>query len=547
MLSRQESIKKASQPDVEWDLVVVGGGITGAGVLLEAARRGLKVLLLEQQDYAWGTSSRSSKMVHGGLRYLAQGDFSLTRDSLQEREALITALPGLVQRQGFFYLLGPKAPPRFAVKLLLRAYDWLAGIKNHHYFSSGNLSLELPGLSQAMHNGAYYYTDAVTDDSRLVLRLLGEAQSLGAVCVNYCKVSELQLQDGKVVGVVAADGIDKTPLTIKAASVVNATGAWADRLRKQVNTEQRVRPQRGSHILVSPKKLRVTGALTLMHPADGRYHFIYPWAGKTVIGTTDIDHSADLDIEASITESELDYLLQSANVAFPAVKLTRDDVISTWAGVRPIISSDKARDPSKERRDHAVWSDRGLITVSGGKLTTFRLIAEDVLRAVADVVSEPLAKRCLAQTNQPLVTPVTVTPMDLLSQGGELAVEYLSRYGNRAAELVANCHRLQRTDELIPISDTPFSFADCRWVLQHEQVQHLDDLLLRRTGLGLLLPRGGEAAFEELKTLCREELGWGEDVWMAELSRYLDIVDRFYSLPAFTVDGERNPGTAASA
>lgn len=547
MLSRRESIKKASQPEAAWDLVVVGGGITGAGVLLEAARRGLKALLLEQQDYAWGTSSRSSKMVHGGLRYLAQGDFSLTRDSLQERESLITALPDLVQRQGFFYLLGPKAPPRFAVKLLLRAYDWLAGIKNHHFFSSGSLALELPGLNRNCHKGAYYYTDAITDDSRLVLRLLSEAEALGAVCLNYCKVNELQLRDGKVVGVLATDGIDKAPLEFSAAAVVNATGAWADRLRNQVNAEQRVRPQRGSHILVSTKKLRVTGALTLMHPDDGRYHFIYPWAGKTVIGTTDIDHSTDLDVEASITEPELNYLLRSANLAFPSAKLTREDVISTWAGVRPIISSDKARDPSKERRDHAVWTDKGLITVSGGKLTTFRLIAEDVLSAVASVVPEPLAKRCVAEPEQPWIAPVSTTPMDLLSQGGELAVEYLGRYGDRAAELVKNCHWNNRSDELIPISDTRFSFADCRWVLQHEQVQHLDDLLLRRTNLGLLLPRGGEVAFEELKNLCREELSWGEDIWMAELSRYMDIIDRFYSLPPLTADGEKNPGIAVNA
>ncbi|MBB3168646.1 glycerol-3-phosphate dehydrogenase/oxidase [Simiduia aestuariiviva] len=546
MLNRSESWRQVCRADQVWDLVIVGGGITGAGVLLEAARRGLKVLLLEQQDYAWGTSSRSSKMVHGGLRYLAQGDFSLTRDSLQEREFLLEVMPGLVERMSYYYILGPKAPPRIAVKLLLRLYDWLAGITNHWYLSADQLALELPGLNRMAHNGAYHYTDAITDDSRLVLRVLEEAQRLGAVCVNYCKVDRLIMGDEGVQGVQATDSTRSHTVTIKSAAVVNATGAWADRLRNQVNPEQRIRPQRGSHILVSSKRLRVTGALTLMHPDDGRYHFIYPWGGKTVIGTTDLDHKDDLDIEAHITATEVDYLLRAANSAFPTAQLREADIISTWAGVRPIISTGKSKDPSKERRDHAVWQDKGLITVSGGKLTTFRLIAEDVLAVVARAVSAPLADRCTAEPLAPFAKSVTVTPMELLELGGELAQDYLSRYGDAALEMVRDAHLNDRTDELLPISDTPYSFADCRWTLRGEQVHHLDDLLLRRTTLGLLLPHGGEALFETLRDICGEELGWGDGVWQAELARYRDIIQRFYSTPQFT-GAEKNPGIASNA
>ncbi len=546
MLNRSESWRQVCRADQVWDLVIVGGGITGAGVLLEAARRGLKVLLLEQQDYAWGTSSRSSKMVHGGLRYLAQGDFSLTRDSLQEREFLLEVMPGLVERMSYYYILGPKAPPRIAVKLLLRLYDWLAGITNHWYLSPDQLALELPGLNRMAHNGAYHYTDAITDDSRLVLRVLEEAQRLGAVCVNYCKVDRLIMGDEGVQGVQATDSTRSHTVTIKSAAVVNATGAWADRLRNQVNPEQRIRPQRGSHILVSSKRLRVTGALTLMHPDDGRYHFIYPWGGKTVIGTTDLDHKDDLDIEAHITASEVDYLLRAANSAFPTAQLREADIISTWAGVRPIISTGKSKDPSKERRDHAVWQDKGLITVSGGKLTTFRLIAEDVLAVIARAVSAPLADRCTAEPLAPFAKSVTVTPMELLELGGELAQDYLSRYGDAALEMVRDAHLNDRTDELLPISDTPYSFADCRWTLRGEQVHHLDDLLLRRTTLGLLLPHGGEALFETLRDICGEELGWGDGVWQAELARYRDIIQRFYGTPQFT-GAEKNPGIASNA
>ncbi|UTA46471.1 glycerol-3-phosphate dehydrogenase/oxidase [Simiduia sp. 21SJ11W-1] len=544
--NRNDNWANICQPGQQWDLVVVGGGITGAGIAQTAARRGLKVLLVEQRDFAWGTSSRSSKMVHGGLRYLAQGDFSLTRESLTEREFLLGALPGLIERMSYYYVLGPKAPPRFAVKLLLRLYDWLAGITNHWHVPANQLGLEMPGFNRLIHSGAYHYTDAITDDSRLVQRMIAEAQHLGAVCINYCKAEQLLKHDGRVCGVQLVNKVSLQTAEVHALAVVNATGAWADRLRNEVNLERRVRPQRGSHILVSQKRLRVTGALTLMHPLDGRYHFIYPWAGKTVIGTTDLDHSEDLDIEAHITEQEVDYLLMAANTAFPGARLMREDIISTWSGVRPIIGSEKSKDPSKERRDHAVWSDQGLITVSGGKLTTFRVIAEDVLNAVAESLPGTQSGRFTRKPEVPFVRATSVTPMTLLEQGCELACEYLARYGDAASDIVQQSHAQGRADELIPISDTRYSFADCRWALRHEQVQHLDDLMLRRTTLGLLLPNGGEAIMEPVRELCIEELGWSDSQWHTEYARYTEIYRRYYSLPV-AIQAQKSPSAAASA
>lgn len=488
-----------------WDLLVVGGGITGAGVALEAAHRGLSVLLLEQADYAWGTSSRSSKMVHGGLRYLAMGDVSLTRHSLQEREYLLQALPGLVSRLGYYYVLGPKAPPRFGVKLLLMAYDWLAGYANHHFLNRSALQRALPGFDGSRSHGAYYYTDAITNDSRLVLRILAEARNKGAYCLNYCKVESLLLVDGQVTGVQVRNQLTGECQPVAAAQVVNATGAWADRLRNQVNDERRIRPQRGSHLVVAHERLPVAAALTLMHPDDGRYHFIYPWEGRTVIGTTDLDHSQDLDLEAAITDAEVDYLLTAANAAFPAAALARADVLSTFAGVRPIIGSEKSKDPSKERRDHAVWQDRGLVTVSGGKLTTFRLIARDVLRAVQGVDEQ----------HEPWIAG--------LPDMTELTPEQ-ARYGAAARQLVD-------LGPLEPIADTGYSLTELRWCLRHEQVEKLDDLLLRRTPLGLLLPRGAEQLKPQLASLCADELHWDQHRFEQAWADYQQLISRCYGLP----------------
>lgn len=529
MVSRSHIWRQASEPNTVWDLIVVGGGITGAGVAMVAAGRGLNVLLLEQQDYAWGTSSRSSKMVHGGLRYLAQGDLHLTRDSLQEREWLIKALPGLVERMGYYYVLGPKAPLRFGVKMLLWTYDWLAGVKNHFYVSPTALRTALPEFDTSHCNGAYYYTDAVTDDSRLVLRLLQEAKSRGAVCLNYSKVTGFCFEGTTLSGVDVLDQLTGATAKIRSHVVVNATGAWADRLRNRLNPEKRVRPQRGSHILISQDRLRVDGAMTLMHPSDGRYHFIYPWAGRTVIGTTDLDHTLDLDIEARISAPEIQYLLDAANTVFPSLVLTPADIISTWAGVRPIIASEKSKDPSKERRDHAVWTDNKLVTVSGGKLTTFRLIAEDVLAAAASLLPDGKADLCAPLTKTNTMVFETGAAVDLAAAPIHLAAEYQARFGAKANSLMQACVDEKRQMEFSSIADTDCSLAECRWALRHEQVVHLDDLMLRRTHLGLLLKQGGTEILDDLQAICCDELGWSETQWLAERKRYLNLIHAFYS------------------
>lgn len=478
-----------------WDLVVIGGGITGAGVLLEAARRGHRVLLLEQRDFAWGTSSRSSKMVHGGLRYLGQGDIRLTRHSLLERERLLRDLPDMVVRQPYLFpIRRGRFPGRWSMKAVLWLYDFLAGIRDHRWLSLTRLMELVPGLNRDGLVGAMRYTDSLTDDSRLVARVLHEGCGHGGVACNYVEVNAVRRQGDELL-LSANDQESGKALVFRARHVINATGAWADKLS---GTEKKVRPQRGSHLFVPAERLPINDCLTILHPDDGRPVFVFPWEGRTCIGTTDLDHSADLSQEPHCTRAEVDYLLKLVNNQFPQVALTDQDIISTMAGVRPIIASGKGVDPSRERRDHAVWSSDGIITVSGGKLTTFRLIALDALLAAGLIDATDHA------ANQ--------APAESLFQ---LQVSPPHRLGH----------------PLVALPEGEALMEQVRWVLAHEMIVHLDDLLLRRTRIGNLLPEGGRAVLEKIKPLCQQQLGWDDTAWQAEVERYLTIIARYYSVP----------------
>lgn len=511
-----------------WDMVIVGGGIIGAGILREAARRGIRALLVEQRDFAWGTSSRSSKMIHGGLRYIANGDIKLTRDSLQERERLLREAPGLIDRMGYFFTLRKgQFPGRFAFGLVLKLYDRLAGIRDHRYFNNAALEGYYAGIGKKGLKGAMYYTDTVTDDARLVLRILQDAIAAGGHAVNYVKAESLLCEgEGEreqVAGVVLLDTASGEQVKVKCKTVVNATGAWADRLRNEVNPEKRIRPLRGSHLVFSASRLPAPEALTLFHPVDKRPVFIFPWEGATVVGTTDLDHNEDMDKEAAISNEEVDYLLETVQTLFPEHEICRDDVISTWSGVRPVIGSDEAKDPSKERRDHAVWSDKGLVTVSGGKLTTFRLIALDAINAAA----ADLAGREIREASDAIFDTPTITPAELNSTDQNWNQRLLGRYGNHAKAMLDEASEEERAW----LPDTQFCLAECRWAARNEAVVHLDDLLLRRTRLGSLLPRGGEALFPALEKICSDELGWDSARWEREKTRYREIWNTHYYLP----------------
>lgn len=512
-----------SGTSLDWDIIIIGGGITGAGILREAVRRGYRALLLEQGDFSSGTSSRSSKMVHGGLRYLAAGDLKLTKESLTERERLLAEAPGLVDRINFYFALSKGLfPGRWAMAVILTIYDFIAGIYDHRYHNNRRLAERFPGLEQGHLNGAASYSDAMVDDSRLVLRVLQESIEAGGTAINYSKVNELLLEEGQVKGVSLNDPEGDAGISLRAPVVINATGAWADRLRNQVNPEKRIRPLRGSHLIIPRALMPVTDVLTSLHPEDKRGVYVYPWEGTTVIGTTDLDHDEDLDVEASINNAEVDYLLRAFNVQFPKQAISRADIISSWAGVRPVIASESSKDPSKERRDHAVWSDNGLITVSGGKLTTFRLIALDALKAAL-----PQLPEAKPFTDERVFTTPDLTPEDLIADDPIWAQRLLGRYGTQAKAMLESAPEAERQR----IDGTDFCLAECRWAARHEAVNHLDDLLLRRTRLGMVMVHGAAELLPALEAICSAELGWNQDHWRLEVKRYLSIWERFYSLP----------------
>ena len=515
----QRAHRLAQLEGQEWDLVVIGGGITGAGVAQQAARRGWSVLLVEQRDFAWGTSSRSSKLVHGGLRYLKEGDLKTTLHSVRERQRLMREAPELVQPQSFLFAdcVGRK-PGRWLFQLGLAVYDRMAGQRNHFHADLATTRALAPGLAPPALRGALVFTDAKTDDARLVWRVLMEAQRDGAVALNYVTAQDLVRTQGQVRGLQVQDDTTGQTYAVRAKAVVNATGAWADRLRAGVGGKPLLRPLRGSHLVVPFWRLPVAQSISLMHPRDGRPVFLYPWEGATLIGTTDLDHQGDLNLEPSITPAEADYLIAAVNDQFPDVALTAADVSASYAGVRPVVD-DGQGDASKATRDHVVLDESGLTSLTGGKLTTFRLMAQDALALAAPHAGKPFARDEAA-----LFTPVPdLNPRWSTSVRHRLA----ARYGYRAAELSHGA--VDSALQTIPGSST--LWLELSVAAQHEAVVHLDDLLLRRTRLGLLLPRGGLDHLARIQALCAPYLPWDQARWDAELARYRHLIAAHYALP----------------
>ena len=533
----------ATSTSQEWDVIVIGGGIVGAGILQEATRRGLKALLIEQQDFAWGTSSRSSKMVHGGLRYIAQGDIKLTKHALQERERLLKEAPGLINRMGYYFVLKQgQFPGRFIMNTLLFFYDWLAGIKDHRFFDINETIKKFPTLTKDKLTGSCYYTDSTVDDSRLVMRILQESIHAGAQAINYVKATTLVKDPTtkQVIGLKIQDSSHNAKeseiFTLESKVVINATGAWADRLRSEVINEKRVRPLRGSHLVVAHAKLPIDAALTILHSDDKRPVFVYPWEGVTIIGTTDLDHQDNLDNEAKISQAEMDYLLRVVSENFPMNIITYQDIISTFSGVRPVISSDKyfSKQASKERRDHAIWAEDGLVTASGGKLTTFRLTAIEALNAAL-----PWLNTCVRnnqknnkQNDDKVFSNQSFDELfpNKHKHSQAWLQRLIGRYGNNAPLIVTQKNKV----EALTIENTQFCLAECRWAIKNEAVIHLDDLLLRRTRLGLLLKNGAETLFSQLADIFQQELGWDNTKWQDEVTRYKAIWQKSYYLPMFT-------------
>jgi len=521
----RESLWERVTHTPQWDVIVVGGGITGAGILREAARAGLRVLLLEQRDFAWGTSSRSSKMVHGGLRYLKQGQIGVTYQSVRERQNLLNAGEGLIEPLGFLMPIHSKGSTKLIYKLGLSAYDLMALRWEHRQYSNEEIALLAPRLSDARLHGGFYFEDAQTDDARLVLRVIQEAVVEGGMALNYARVTHLLKDEGGAVnGVSIADAESAQVYTAHARVVINATGAWVDGLRADVGGESRIRPLRGSHLIFPSWRFPLAQAVSFPHPHDGRPVFVYPWEDVTLVGTTDLDHHTDLNTEPCISGDEVAYLLAACRAEFPALDLSVGDIVSTYAGVRPVIGTGKS-DPSKESRDHVVWVEDGLLSVTGGKLTTFRVIALDALETALPYL--PQGTRFT--TDAPALNPVAkALPTGADALTAQQRTRLSGRYGACFAEMLRDAPR----DSLTVIPNTRTLWAELWWAARREAVVHLDDLLLRRTRIGLTLPRGGLMHIERIRQLCAPELAWDDTRWQDEIERYTHLWQTCYSLPA---------------
>jgi len=584
VIAREDAL--AALAGEQFDLVVVGGGITGAGVALDAASRGYSVALIERADYASGTSSRSSKLVHGGLRYLQSFDLGLVREALLERQLLVALAPHLVRPLPLVVpafdgarldrLMGvglnlydvmsvdrerlrarrprraragaPAAADAEAdaggLALLERGESWSP---ERHRIVSGEEVVELlPALAARAPSSGYLFYDCQTDDVRLVLTVLGEAERFGAVCANRLGAVSLLERDGRARGVRAMDSESGAELEIRADNVVNATGVWADTLRpRELHDEAelpRIRPSRGTHLTLPHEALPlVAGAIV---PAGGgRSIFALPWLGRTLVGTTDNDYEGPLEHVRPAGE-EIAYLLEAVNEFF-AAELTERDVTGAFAGVRPLISSgDSKKSVDISRKAELYETSSGMITITGGKLTTWRRMA----KLTVDRLVEREAREAPCRTAEiPLGQPVAEQELaSVEGVGAQQRAALAARYGYGAHEVLARAgERPVLARAILP--GQPDLLAEVAIAARREQARCVGDVLLRRTRLGLLAARelcvGGIAevsdgpdgaedpdrpggsrcdggAVERVAEVLAEELGWDEPRRRREVERF---------------------------
>jgi glycerol-3-phosphate dehydrogenase len=512
-----------------WDVLIIGGGIVGAGLLREAAHEGLRALLVEADDFSSGTSSRSSKMVHGGLRYLNTGQVMLTVESVRERQRLLREGRGLVDPLKILLLSYKRDfPPGWVIGAGLIVYDVIAGRWQHARETAEAASKLCPAATRAGLVCGYRFFDAQTDDARLVLRVIQEGVRAGGSALNYARAqSLLRGRGGRVCGALIRDLVSGREAEARAAVVINAAGAWADELRAQIGRRPLLRRLRGSHLFFPRAKLPLDRQITFQHPKDRRYILVFPWEGVTLVGNTDIDYRNPMETDPAITEQEIEYLMAAVGRAFGGLGLSRRDVRSTQTGVRSVLDTGRA-DPSKESRDEILLDEDGLVTITGGKLTMFRHMARKTLGFIRRrLPGGPRPERRLRALDK-LEDGEFEALAGRAGLGLGLQVRLLGRYGRAAAEVLHGA----RADELRAVGDSPTLWAELRWAAQSEDVVHLDDLLLRRTRLGLVLPEGAMGEAERIRAVCQPVLGWDDALWQTELDSYRALWRRSYAPPA---------------
>jgi glycerol-3-phosphate dehydrogenase len=530
MLSRAEAIEAIAGQ--RFEVVVIGGGITGAGVALDAASRGYSVALLERDDYAIGTSSRSSKMVHGGLRYLQNLDLGLVREALLERQLMVQLAPHLVYPTPFLVPGFAEEPRDRRIGLGLNMYDVMATTRvgrgrremrsskeededyywapdRHRTIPRDELLEMVPSLGPRDPKDAYLFYDCQTDDVRLVLTILGEAQRFGAVMLNGAEVSEVLTKNGRAGGVAFVEAESGERIEVEADNVVNATGVWADRIRPEVVEEEdvpRISPSRGTHVLLDRDDLSTGRAACIVPAGEGRAIFALPWYGRTLVGTTDNDFDGDIDHPRPAAD-DVAYLLEAVN-AFFGVSLSDSDLVGAYAGVRPLISTgDPKKSVDISRKAELYETSSGMLTITGGKLTTWRRMAKQTV----DRLVEREGREASCHTAE-IPLGMQARPDDLAAPDGvgEDAVSQLAfRYGHAARAVLDLAWKEPKLAAPI-VAGRPDLLAEAAVAARLEQARCLADVLLRRTRLGLLAARQLRTAdsVRPVAEAMGRELGW---------------------------------------
>jgi glycerol-3-phosphate dehydrogenase len=525
--------------DESWDLLVVGGGIVGAGALLDAASRGLKVALVEQDDIASGTSSRSSRLIHGGLRYLRQLDIPLVREALHERARLLDLAPHLIRLESFLFpLYGFPVVTRAFYRTGMTMYDVLGSALSggrHRPLSKGETLEYAPNLRQKGLRGSLLYHDAMEDDARYTLAVVrtGLAEGRGgAVAVTRVRATGPLRDGGRIAGAIVTDLVSGSTFDLRAAAVLDATGVWGSLPDRPFGDGTlSVLPARGSHLVIERSKIPARGGMTLQVP--GRVAFMVPWPRHWVIGTTDRPYRGPVD-RVGASNEEVDELLGTVNGALD-LSITRDDLVGTYAGLRPLIAPSDAATSVRVSREHKVATEApGLVRVSGGKYTTYRVMARDAVDAVLGAGARTRPSR----TAQLPISGAAPRPeLDAMAArlardegiASEAATSLVDRYGTEAQEVIARGREL---DLLRPLADGfPYLEAEVARAVEAELALSLDDVLARRLRLVQELPDRGAALAPHVAAIVGALLGWDDARQAQEVSRYLEQAHREYDVP----------------
>lgn len=492
-----------------FDIVIIGGGITGAGIALSAARKGWKTLIIDKHDFAFGTSSRSAKMIHGGLRYLQQLQIKLVREALHEREHLLKEYPHLVKPQPFFMPIYKSRLSKIKLGIGLSGYDYLSGessVPKHKEIELEEIKERFPQIKTDKMVGGFEYYDAKTNDARLTNEVIQEATDLGAVAINYFELSAFIKSNDKIKSIICTDTLTDKTITINAKVFVSATGIWTDELMQTFDKNDQKKylmPSKGIHLIVSANHFPKDAVMLLPTAnGDGRMIWCMPWDDNlSVVGTTDTNYDGTNEI-IYVEKDEITYILDSVNEHLKDKQLTEQDILSVYAGIRPLLNDkDETKKSTNRSRDYQIWwNNENMLTISGGKLTSFLSMAEKVIEtidlkhAIQSIHNEEINKKTFID-------------------------RFKHRYGIKNATLIANIIQ-NNIDLSLNFENYEYCPAEIYFFIRHQFAQKLDDILTRRSLISYKMQLYDDKLVQTITEILSKELNWNEQKQQKELADY---------------------------